>query len=169
MRGRRVVAVCVGLWIVGCGAPSHNGADAQFAATMVPHHELGVRMADTAVARADHVLVRRLAFKMSSYQQAELRSLIAWRSKWPSDADLTHVHGMLTAAEESELSSLSGTEFDRNWLTEMIRHHEGAVEMAQAEQAAGANAEARAVAARIITLQEEQIAEMKGLLTALTT
>jgi uncharacterized protein (DUF305 family) len=125
-------------------------------------------MADTAVARADHVLVRRLAFKMSSYQQAELRSLVVWRSKWPSDADLSHVHGMLTADEEAELSSVSGSEFDRTWLTEMIRHHEGAVEMARTEQNAGANADARAVAARIITLQEAQITEMKELLATLT-
>jgi uncharacterized protein (DUF305 family) len=156
------------LLLAACGASSHNEADTAFAAAMVPHHALGVRMADTAVSRADNVLVRRIAFKMLTYQQGELRSLERWATRWNAKAP-EHVHGMLTAEEEARLNTRRGADFDRQWLTEMIRHHEGAVQMAEAEARNGANSAERRVAERIVNVQTEQIAQMHELLTLVGT
>jgi uncharacterized protein (DUF305 family) len=143
--------------------PTHNAADATYAASMVPHHALGVRMAELAVARADNVLVRRIAFKMQNYQKAELVSLEKWANGWngkPGD----HVHGMLSAQEERALASLDGPAFDRLFLTEMIRHHEGAITMSNDEIRNGRSGDARNVARLVVQVQQEQVDEMRKLL-----
>jgi uncharacterized protein (DUF305 family) len=163
-----LIAATFGLITATRQAPAHNAADATYAASMLPHHELGVRMSELAVAKADNVLVRRIAFKMQNYQKAELVSLGRWARDWnakPSD----HVHGMLTADEEAKLATLDGTTFDTTFLTEMIRHHEGAIEMSNTELQTGRSSGARTVAASVVKLQQEQINEMHDILTMLTT
>jgi uncharacterized protein (DUF305 family) len=63
-----------------------------------------------------------------------------------------------------ELEAATGAEFDRLFLTAMIDHHEGAIEMAKAEQDSGQNAAAIDMAADIETAQTSEIAQMKDLL-----
>lgn len=142
--------------------PSHNDVDASFAASMIPHHELGVRMAEAAVAKADNVRVRRIAFKMVSYQKAELERLAAFSKAWGGEPS-PHIHGMLTPDEEAALDTRSGNDYDRAWLAEMIVHHEGAIEMCNEVMAAGQHNGARAIAKTIVQVQSEQIAEMVDL------
>jgi uncharacterized protein (DUF305 family) len=161
--GAIVLAVVAGVLVVQ-RRPDHNAADATYAASMLPHHELGVRMAELAVARADNVLVRRVAFKMQNYQKAELVSLRRWAKSWHATAG-DHIHGMLTPAQEAELATLSGPEFDRSFLSEMIRHHEGAIEMSRIELTAGRSSGARTVANSVAKIQQEQIDQMHELLT----
>lgn len=57
-----------------------------------------------------------------------------------------------------------GADFDRRWLSMMILHHQGAVEMAKAQLAGGADPGARNLAQRIIDAQEAEIGEMQALL-----
>jgi uncharacterized protein (DUF305 family) len=52
------------------------------------------------------------------------------------------------------------------FLTMMIEHHEGAIEMAQAERAEGENAEAKALAEEIEAAQTEEISTMEELLAS---
>ena len=79
------------------------------------------------------------------------------------DMDNGDMGGMDTGA----LAGMSGTEFDRMFLTMMIEHHRGAVEMATAESAEGQNADAIALAESIRDSQNAEIAEMQQLLTEL--
>lgn len=72
--------------------------------------------------------------------------------------------GMMSEADMAKLRAAKGAEFDRMWLTMMIGHHEGAVEMANAEIRDGADADAKALANRIIGAQQAEIAEMRKLL-----
>jgi uncharacterized protein (DUF305 family) len=50
---------------------------------------------------------------------------------------------------------------EKTFLAAMIAHHEGAIEMAQAEVDAGKDPEVKAVARRVITAQRAEIAEMR--------
>lgn len=52
---------------------------------------------------------------------------------------MNHGAGMMSADQMDALTALSGTEFDRQWLTRMIEHHEGAIDMANTELADGEN------------------------------
>lgn len=64
----------------------------------------------------------------------------------------------------THLEGLSGEEFDAAFLEGMIAHHQGAVEMAEAELADGENPGALALAEKIISDQEAEITEMKEML-----
>lgn len=56
---------------------------------------------------------------------------------------------------------------DRDFAAMMISHHKGAVQMARAELASGSDAEIRKLAEDIIAAQEDEIAEMERVMTAL--
>lgn len=59
------------------------------------------------------------------------------------------------------LAGKSGDEFDRAFLAEMIMHHEGAVDMAEAAQRSAKHAEIKQMATAIITAQTTEINQMK--------
>jgi uncharacterized protein (DUF305 family) len=52
------------------------------------------------------------------------------------------------------------------WLDMMIKHHEGAIEMARTELSQGVNSDAKSLAQQIIDGQQAEITEMRGLLSA---
>ncbi len=72
--------------------------------------------------------------------------------------------GMMSAQEMGDLEKSSGAGFDRMFLTMMIRHHEGAVEMATTESKDGRFEPAKALAQQISSAQKAELAEMKALL-----
>ena len=154
--------------VLGCSsAPAPSSADKEFVADMAPHHALGVRLAALALQQAEDVRVREFGFTMGHYQQAEFAKLNQLATAWHATSS-GHVHGMLTPAEEQSLATLEGRAFDREWLTQMIRHHEGAVAMATSETATGTNTEAKALALAVATVQTKEITKMKAALADLS-
>ena len=75
--------------------------------------------------------------------------------------------GTMTRAEMEALGKASGDEAARLFLTGMIKHHQGAITMAEHELANGQNAEARQLAQEIITAQKAEIDKMNQLLRQL--
>ena len=71
---------------------------------------------------------------------------------------------MMSDADMTTLAAARGAAFDEQFLAMMIKHHEGAIAMAGEEAAQGSSAEAKALAARIVTDQRAEIATMRGLL-----
>lgn len=71
---------------------------------------------------------------------------------------------MLSDNQMSQLRQATGAPFDRVFLQMMTAHHQGAIQMAQTELAAGQNADAKALAQRIITAQQGEITQMRTLL-----
>jgi len=59
---------------------------------------------------------------------------------------------------------MAGTEFDDMWLTMMVEHHEGAIEMATDIQAEGTNADVKTLAGQIVAAQQAEVDEMRPLL-----
>ena len=76
------------------------------------------------------------------------------------------IPGMMSGDEMTELEQASGPDFDRMFLTMMIRHHEGAVATAKSETERGEFPPARQLATQITTAQQVEIEEMEGLLSA---
>ncbi|KFG75011.1 DUF305 domain-containing protein [Streptomyces mutabilis] len=154
----------------------HNAADVAFAKGMIPHHRQAVEMADLAPERAGSPEVEKLAAEIKKAQAPEIRTLSGWLTSWgeevPADgAAMDHsthgmdgMDGMMTDQEMRGLEDASGEAFDTAFLELMIRHHEGAVAMARAEQADGAHAPAKKMAGEIITSQSAEIERMKRLL-----
>ncbi|MEV8122550.1 DUF305 domain-containing protein [Streptomyces sp. NPDC085944] len=150
----------------------HNAADVAFAKGMIPHHRQAVEMADLAPDRARSAEVRKLAADIKKAQDPEIKTLSGWLTSWgeevPAEGAMDHsVHdmgGMMTADEMTELENSSGKAFDTAFLEMMVKHHEGAVEMAKTEQAGGAYGPATRMAGAIISTQSTEIEQMNELL-----
>ncbi|MBJ7350739.1 MAG: DUF305 domain-containing protein [Rhodococcus sp.] len=152
-----------------------NDADVMFARMMYPHHAQAVDMADMVRDRTDNPDVVALASAIQAAQQPEMDRMTAWLVEWgqpapPSDMgemsgmDHSSGMGMMSQQDMDALTVLSGPEFDRQWLTMMIEHHEGAIEMANNEIADGSNPDAQEMARTIVATQQQEIDTMQRML-----
>lgn len=64
-------------------------------------------------------------------------------------------------AMSSNLASKTGDEFDKAFLSEMIIHHQGAIDMAKMAEKQANHREIKNLSKDIITAQENEIQEMK--------
>lgn len=126
--------------------PGWSHADLAFLQMMVPHHRQALEMAALAPDRASSPAVLALAARIEAAQAPEVLLMAGWLSDrgvevpqadddpalWDHGA---HGHdgmvGMLEPAELAALADARGAEFDRLFLAGMVRHHEGAVQMAR--------------------------------------
>ncbi|GAA4959803.1 DUF305 domain-containing protein [Actinoplanes utahensis] len=159
-------------------AGTFNDADVTFAQSMIPHHQQAVEMADMADGRATDSRVKELAAKIQAAQQPEIDTMTGWLTAWGQSAPMPHMSegagmdhgsmpGMMSDADMTKLKDAMGAAFDKQFLTMMISHHEGAIDMAQEEVAKGKNTEATDLAAKIVTDQQAEIATMKTILAGL--
>lgn len=157
------------------GQAAHNQADVTFAQGMVPHHQQAVEMSRMAVDRAQSPEVKKLAEQIQAAQGPEIEKLNGWLKSWGAEAStgmpgMDHGGhggsggGMMSPEEMNELGQGSGAEFDQAFLSMMIKHHEGAIEMARTELSAGQYPEAKQMAQQIIDTQQAEIDTMKQLL-----
>ncbi|MFF6833304.1 DUF305 domain-containing protein [Streptomyces sp. NPDC012438] len=157
-------------------AGEHNQADVTFAQGMIPHHRQAILMSEMVQAHASSDEVKALAEKIKKAQEPEIATMTAWLKAWGEkvptgmdgmdggDHDGSGMPGMMDNQRMDQLRGASGTVFDTMFLTMMIQHHEGAVEMAKTEKAQGAYGPAKTLADDIITSQTAEIAQMKTML-----
>jgi len=152
-----------------------NDADVMFAQMMYPYHAQAVQMADMANGRTDNPDVLSLASAIAAAQQPEMDQMTAWLTEWGQPApsadmgqmggmDHSSGSGMMTTQDMDALRAASGPEFDRQWLTMMIAHHTGAIEMANTEIADGTDPDAQEMARTIVATQQQEIDTMQRLL-----
>ncbi|MQY04041.1 DUF305 domain-containing protein [Actinomadura macrotermitis] len=159
------------------GAARRNDQDVMFAQMMIPHHRQAVQMSKTVLAKGADPRVKALAARIEKAQAPEIGKMSGWLRAWgasvpPEGGDpMAGMHhggggmpGMMTEAQLKEFAGLSGAALDKRFLTMMIEHHEGAVTMAEEEQAKGADPAAKALAAEIVKAQEDEITQMRALL-----
>ena len=151
-------------------ASEHNDQDVTFAQRLILHHQQGVDLAKLVEGRSTIPGVIDLAKNIESAQQAEITTMTGWLTTWgqsatpEQDVPMGEMPGMVDDSVLEQLQTLTGPEFDQLWLPAMISHHRGAVTMAQAEIAHGANAAAKHLAQQIIDTQQAEITTMQGLL-----
>jgi len=162
----------------GQATGGHNAADTAFARQMIPHHSQAVAMAELVDGRTTNPQVVGLAERIREAQGPEIATMTGWLQAWgePTTAPTDGEHSMpgadhgpsmpgaMTDEDMTALKAAKDADFDRRWLSMMIVHHRGAVEMAGTELAQGADPEARKLAQRIIDAQEAEIREMQSLL-----
>ena len=149
----------------------HNAADTMFAQMMIPHHDQAVEMSDIMLAKTGlDPQITALAGEIKSAQGPEIKKMTTWLTGWSEPTAMTGDHameGMMTATELDDLTAAQDSEAARLFLTQMIAHHEGAVEMARTEVDGGKNADAVALGKSIVAAQEREIKVMKDLLASL--
>ncbi|GHH06627.1 DUF305 domain-containing protein [Streptomyces rubradiris] len=158
-------------------AGAHNAQDVAFAKGMIPHHQQALEMAELAADRASSARVKDLAARIEKAQDPEIRTLTGWLKAWgeqPPTAGTDHsghsgmsgMSGMMSEDDMAALKKATGKDFDTRFLSLMVEHHQGAVEMAATEKQRGRSADAKAMADAIITAQDAETKEMKQLLGA---
>ena len=110
-------------------------ADVRFMQGMIAHHAQAIVMTQMAEHAGASPRVLKLAQKIDLSQAGEIALMQDWlhvngqfvpdTSSWRT----MQMHGMLSAAELASLAAARGVVFDRLFLTLMIRHHEGALQM----------------------------------------
>ena len=104
---------------------------------MIGHHAQALTMAAMVPSRSSNASLILLAEKIDVSQRDEIASMSRWlrtRGEVVPDSSSHRHHrepmpGMLTEAELEQLGSARGSDFDRLFLTFMIRHHQGALTM----------------------------------------
>lgn len=165
-------------------ATEHNEADVAFATDMIQHHAQALAMVNLTVERPLDPEVEALAEDIRDAQGPEIETMVDWLDEWNEKVPGTvndHMNhdmgtmpegtedmpGMMSADEMNDLETASDTEFQKMWLDMMIRHHEGAVEMAATEVDEGRYKPAVDLARSIITAQEGEIDQMEKMLAGL--
>lgn len=77
------------------------------------------------------------------------------------------MEGMMSGEDMAALQNAQGVAATKLYLTQMIRHHEGAITMAQNEISSGQNPEVIALAKSIVTSQQQEIDTMNEILASL--
>jgi uncharacterized protein (DUF305 family) len=154
---------------------SHNDADVMFASMMIPHHQQAIEMSDMVLAKDGiDAAVIDLAQQIKDAQAPEIAQMKGWLVGWganPSPSGMSDMDnggdGTMSQADMDALDQATGSDAARLFLTGMVKHHQGAITMAQEEVANGENPEAKKLAGSIITSQQAEIEKMNTLLESL--
>lgn len=173
-----------GYWMGRRGAaaatPGPTSVEAGFARDMQVHHVQGVELSMIARDRTDDADLRRMAYDMATTQGQQSGQLYGWLAAWglnqfSSDPPMTWMGhsghgmnvlmpGMATAAQVAELSAASGVEAERQFLTLMIEHHRGALEMSNAVLERTQHPVVVAFARAVLASQQAEIDAMREML-----
>ena len=145
-----VVASAGTYWLANArtATPGSTSAEAGFARDMQVHHLQGVDMAMIVRDRTDNHDMRRMAYDMATTQGHQAGQLYGWLAAWgldqlgsqPPMTWMGHtghgmgalMPGMATPEQMAAFSAASGVEAERMFLSLMIAHHRGALEMSEA-------------------------------------
>lgn len=175
-------------------APRYTAADVRFMQGMIGHHAQALAMTALIPDRTTRQNIRLLGQRIEVSQKDEIAMMRQWlkdRHQQPPASDAQHDHhaeaghstnmpgmamsdtlmpGMLTADQLAELAKANGDEFDKLFLRDMIRHHEGALVMVATllgTTGSAQEAEVFRFASEVDSDQRAEIARMNALLDAL--
>lgn len=129
---------------------TYTVADVQFMQGMIVHHQQAVDMSSLVNERTNNEGLVKIAEKILASQADEIKFMNEWLAargektvlvgagheghggadhSQHAIVDHSQMSGMATAAQMAQLATLQGTDFDRMFLTLMIAHHDGAIDM----------------------------------------
>lgn len=177
--------------------PSEASPEAGFARDMQTHHHQAVQLSMIIRENSSNTAVRTLAYDMALTQQQQSGQMFAWLETWglpqtgesmtwmegllsedaghaghggtvPGEAHTMASMGMASEAEIQKLTAARGGTADRQYLTLMIAHHRGGIDMAEAYLQHGNHPMVAAFADKIVTTQQAEISALTQLLEQLS-
>ncbi|MFL6790568.1 MAG: DUF305 domain-containing protein [Bradyrhizobium sp.] len=143
-------------------------SDQTYMRHMRTHHRQGIELASLAAERAQDPHLRALAKLMAASQTGENRIFESWWQSWFNEPmalctgqERAEMPGLLTAAEVERLKRAEPISFDELFVQLMIRHHAGAVKMADQELRGNGDVRLRIMAHAIRHEQQGEIALMR--------
>ncbi|MBV1778980.1 DUF305 domain-containing protein [Paeniglutamicibacter sp. ABSL32-1] len=177
--------------------PSEASPEAGFARDMQTHHHQAVQLSMIIREHSTNTAVRSMAYDMALTQQQQSGQMFAWLETWglpqtgesmtwmngllseeashaghgsvaPGEPHTMASMGMASEADIQRLTTARGETADRQFLTLMVAHHKGGVEMAEAYLQRGNNPMVAAFANKIVTTQQAEISALTQLLAQLS-
>jgi uncharacterized protein (DUF305 family) len=159
--------------------PLYTGEDLLFLTHMIVHHQQAIDMAALVPARSDRLEFLKFARYIAGAQQSEIDQMKALLQAAADRGQPAPAHemsgdppmeGMLSKAQMAALEAASGAAFEKLWLQGMIAHHQGAIDMALAQQQRQFESQRQpygiaAMADDVLTTQRAEIGIMKTWLT----
>jgi uncharacterized protein (DUF305 family) len=180
--GLAVVAVALaGGLVLGQGMASGgpqrvtDAVSLGFVRDMSVHHAQAVRMSEVAHRRSSDPELSYLAFDILSTQQGQIGIMTGWLDLWEqgqsgSEAPMAWMGhegpmpGMASGEELAQLDALPVPQMEELWLRLMIRHHRGAVPMAEDAAARADDDGTAALAASMSAGQQSEVELMERML-----
>ncbi len=145
--------------------------DEAYIADMLAHHEGALNMAEQAGAVTAHEEIRTLSGNIIQSQSMEMMQMREWQKAWGYKETMSGGHmshggaGMDMGGDMVEmmnkLKDLEGEEYDKEFLKQMILHHEQAVQMSRYAETNAKHQEVKDLASEVITAQTAEIEQMK--------
>ena len=161
-----------GIHMMSDGSMMSQNIDQHFIVQMIPHHEGAIAMAQVALEKSKRPEVLSLARGIIEAQEREINDMKGWYGSWFGSAPPaggTGRGGMHMGGMEGDLGALanvSASDFDREFMEQMIPHHEMALMMAGMLRASTERNEMKQLADNILTSQSREIEMMRGWLTS---
>ncbi len=184
---------------VALGRTSFTAADVAFMQHMLVHHAQAVEMVELLKTRGADEAVGRLGLRIAMGQEAEMALMRDWLAQrgqaeamagashaghagmdhvmhggagggMAADLDVAAMPGMLTPRQMQTLAAAEGTAFDRLFLSGMIQHHQGALDMVETLLAAPNAAQDPMLSdfsTSVVADQSSEILRMQSLLSGL--
>jgi uncharacterized protein (DUF305 family) len=141
--------------------------DQHFIEMMIPHHQGAIDMSDLALSRAKHPQIKNLAIAIQKNQAREIQQMRAWYKSWYGKE--VPEQGMMSDHQMSGMGNMgmdlvalkNAADFDKEFIRQMIPHHQMAVVMAQKATRTTKKSAIRHLAQSIIKSQSTEIKEMR--------
>jgi uncharacterized protein (DUF305 family) len=111
-------------------------ADVKFMQGMIGHHLQAIEMVGYIDTNSSNDDLKKLGLRIQVSQEDEIKMMQDWLKARRADVPGAHAHhtgpmmpGMLSPEEMARLAAAKGAEFDRQFLSGMIKHHNGALIM----------------------------------------
>ncbi|MDB5550219.1 MAG: glutaredoxin [Rhizobium sp.] len=149
-------------------APMTGDADTDFAAMMVPHHQGAIDMAKVQLQYGKDADLKKLSSDIIKAQESEIAFMNGWLAKNAKPADhashedpagKAYMDGM--AKMNKDMNAAMTGDPDRDFVTMMVPHHQGAIDMAKVQLQYGKDPELRKLSEGVVKAQESEIAYMK--------
>ncbi|MFH8249155.1 DUF305 domain-containing protein [Microbacterium sp. B2969] len=170
-----------------------NAADVGFARDMQVHHTQAIEMAMDIYRKTDDADLRSLSYDIATSQAGQRGEMYDWLVQWglpqsgaplmswmtdaghgehadmgstarsQTDAELRAAMGMATEDEMAQLQAATGSQADCLFLSLMIRHHQGAIPMAEAVLELGSIPRVLTVAESMKQGQTAEVDAMKSM------
>ncbi len=151
-----------------------GAVDPHFIEQMIPHHEDAILMADIALEKSKRQEIKRLAQDIKRTQSEEIEQMRVWYKNWYGKdvpdvfsetghgmgSGMMHMGMMGDATDIEQLKTTS--DFDKDFIEEMIPHHQTAVMMAQMLEGTTNRPEMKQLARNIIDAQTREIDSMRS-------
>ncbi|GAB3602765.1 DUF305 domain-containing protein [Microbacterium aureliae] len=172
--------------------PGTDSPEAGFSRDMQVHHGQAIQMAMEIYRKTEDEELRALSYDIATGQAGQRGEMYDWLVQWGlsqsggpmmawmsasagdhghgggsaeamSDDEAHAAMGMASAQELQSLADAAGTAADCLFLELMVRHHEGAIPMAEAVIDLGSEQRVRDVAASIVAGQSAEIDAMQSI------